>query len=84
MKVTKIYGYIKAQRGKVFNEFTEQVSNFRRLGDKDPKFAIIAEMWKLVGNSAFGRTGMNKNKFYKTLFGDENKYDKEVADRIIK
>jgi len=84
LKVTKIYGYIKAQRGKVFNEFTEQVSNFRRLGDKDPKFGIIAEMWKLVGNSAFGRTGMNKNKFYKTLFGDENKYDKEVASFLFR
>jgi len=40
-------------------------------------------MWKLVGNSAFGRTGMNKNKFYKTLFGDENKYDKEVASFLF-
>ncbi len=45
LKVTKIYGFIKAQRGKVFKEFTEQVSRFRRLGDKDPKFGIIAEMW---------------------------------------
>ena len=84
LKVTKIYGYIKAQRGKVFKEFTEQVSNFRRLGDKDPKFGIIAEMWKLVGNSAFGRTGMNKNKFYNTIFGDENKYDKEVSSFLFR
>jgi hypothetical protein len=77
--ITKTHGYIKAQKGKVFTEFVESVSNYRRMGDRDPKYAIIAEMWKLVGNSAFGRTGMNKNKFYNTLYGDEEKYNKEVG-----
>ena len=38
------------------------------MGDKDPKYAIIAEMWKLVGNSAFGRTGMNKKINFVKLY----------------
>ena len=82
--ITKIHGYIKAQRGKVFEKFVNTVSEYRRLGDRDPKYAIIAEMWKLVGNSAFGRTGMNKNKFYNTCFGDEEKYNKEVSSFLFK
>lgn len=84
LRITKIHGYIKAKRGKVFQKFVEKVSEFRRKGDKDPKYAIIAEMWKLVGNSAFGRTGMNKNKFYKTIYGDEDTYNKEVASFLFK
>ena len=44
----------------------EKVSDERRKGDIDTEHAIIAEMWKLVGNSAFGRTGMDKSKFSKT------------------
>ena len=84
LKITKIHGYIKAQRGTVFSEFVEAVSNFRRMGDKDPKYAIIAEMWKLVGNSAFGRTGMNKNKFRETVFGDVKKYNKLVSTILFK
>jgi hypothetical protein len=82
--VTKIHGYIKAQRAKIFSGFVEAVSNFRRLGDRDPKYAIIAEMWKNVGNSAFGRSGMNKNKFYNTLYGDEEKYNKEVGSFLFR
>ena len=54
------------------------------MGDKDPKYAIIAEMWKLVGNSAFGRTGMNKNKFRETVFGDVKKYNKLVSTILFK
>ena len=54
------------------------------MGDKDPKYAIIAEMWKLVGNSAFGRTGMNKNKFRETVFGDVKKYNKLVSTILFR
>lgn len=84
LKVSKIHGYIKAKRGKIFEKFVQVVSDFRRKGDVDKKFAIIAEMWKLVGNSAFGRTGMNKNKFYKTVYGDEHVYNKEVARQYFR
>jgi hypothetical protein len=41
-------------------------------------------MWKLVGNSAFGRTGMNKNKFAKILYGDEKMYYKRIGSKLFK
>jgi hypothetical protein len=62
----------------------DKVSDERRKGDINPDYSIIAEMWKLVGNSAFGRTGMNKSKFSKTLYGDEKKYFKEIGSMFFK
>ncbi|KAG3141463.1 hypothetical protein C6341_g19734 [Phytophthora cactorum] len=40
----------------------EAVSDARREGDVDKSKAMIAKMMKLVGNSAFGRSGMNMSK----------------------
>jgi hypothetical protein len=77
------HGYIRAEKGDIFKKFAEKVSEERRKGDVDKKYAIIAEMWKLVGNSAFGRTGMNKSKFNETIYGDETKYNKEVGSIIL-
>jgi hypothetical protein len=39
------------------------VVDARRKGDKDPNHAIIAETMKLIGNSAYGKTITNKEKF---------------------
>jgi len=82
--VTKVYGYIECEKGQPFQKFMDKVSDERRKGDIDPEHGIIAEMWKLVGNSAFGRTGMNKSKFTKTIYGDEKKYYKEIGSILFK
>ncbi|GMF29418.1 unnamed protein product [Phytophthora lilii] len=52
------------------------VYNARREGDADKSKAMIAEMMKLVGNSAFGRSGMDMSKH------KEIKY--ESSDKAIK
>ncbi|KAG2874597.1 hypothetical protein PC118_g24937 [Phytophthora cactorum] len=54
----------------------EAVSNARREGDADKSKAMIAAMMKLVGNSAFGRSGMDMSKH------KEIKY--ESSDKAIK
>lgn len=82
--VSKIHGYIRTQKGNIFEKFVKKVSDERRKGDLDKKYAIIAEMWKLIGNSAFGRTGMNKNKFHNTVYGDVHKYNKEIGSILFK
>ena len=82
--VSKIHGYIKCQFANVFKDFVDWVSDARRKGDIDPDYEIIATMCKNVGNSAFGRTGMNKSKFNKTSYGDETKYDKTVCSMLFK
>ena len=74
--ITKLYGVIPAQRGKPFKGFVEWVSDERRKGDKDTRYAIIAEAAKTVGNSAYGRTGMNKNKFKNVRFCNEKQFNR--------
>jgi hypothetical protein len=74
--VTKLYGVIPAQRGRPFNDFVKWVSDERRKGDVDTTHAIIGESAKLVGNSAYGRTGMNKNIFQKIRFCTETQFNR--------
>ena len=82
--VSKIYGYIPCIFRKVFLKFTEKVSNERRKGDVNSDYAIIGEMWKLIGNSSFGRCGMNKSKFTETKYGDESIYNKKIGSILFK
>jgi hypothetical protein len=44
------------------------VSDARRQGDADPAKAIIADTRKLEGNSAFGSTIMDQQKFQDTIY----------------
>jgi hypothetical protein len=74
--VTKLYGIIEAKRGRVFKDFMDWVTDERRKGDVDLKYAIIADAAKTVGNSAFGRTGMDKNKHKKVKFCNEIDFNK--------
>jgi len=60
--ITKLHGVIEAVPRKIFKGFMEWVSDERRKGDIDNKYAIIAECRKTIGNSSFGRTVMDKNK----------------------
>ena len=74
--VTKLYGVIPAEQGKPFKQFADWVSDERRKGDRDTRYAIIAEAAKTVGNSAYGRTGMNKNNFKKVKFCTEKQFNR--------
>ena len=74
--VTKLYGVIPAQEGKPFKDFVNWVSQERRKGDVDTTYAIIGEAAKLVGNSAYGRTGMNKNNIQKVRFCTETQFNR--------
>ena len=45
---------------KCFQEFVSDVTEARRAGDRDPDLSIIADLSKLIGNSAYGSTILNK------------------------
>ncbi|TYZ65581.1 hypothetical protein PybrP1_000619 [[Pythium] brassicae (nom. inval.)] len=71
--ITKTYSFIKANPHRAFKEFMDKVSDARRAGDVDKSKAMVAEMMKLIGNSAFGRSGMDKRKHKQVMYvsGDE-------------
>jgi len=74
--LTKIYGVIEAIPRKIFEGFMNWVSDERRKGDIDKKYAIISECCKTIGNSSFGRTVMDKTKHKNVKLGDETKFNK--------
>ena len=53
--VTKVYRTIDYQPAKIFVCFVEQVTEARRTGDVDKSKALLADVFKLLGNSAYGK-----------------------------
>ena len=60
--VTHIYTIVEYIPNAAFHGFSTQVAQARLEGDIDKEKALIAEMNKLIGNSSYGRTIMNKEK----------------------
>ena len=54
--VAKIYEVVEYVPERWFQEFADTVSEIRRSENLDPTKAILAETFKLLGNSAYGKT----------------------------
>jgi hypothetical protein len=76
--ISKLHGYIKAKPRRCFEGFKIWVSDERRKGDVDLKYAVLAEGAKTVGNSSFGRTIINKYKHKSITYVAEHEYKKYV------
>ena len=55
LKITAVYRTIDYKPQKIFPWFVQQVAENRREGDSDPGKALLAEVFKLLGNSAYGK-----------------------------
>ena len=53
--ITKVYRTIDYRPAKIFPWFVEQVTEARRTGDVEKSKALLAEVFKLLGNSANGK-----------------------------
>ena len=51
-KITAVYRTIDYKPQKIFPCFVQQATESRRQGDSDPDKALLAEVFKLLGNSA--------------------------------
>ena len=51
--ITAVHRTIDYQSTKIFTWFVEQVTKARRTGDTDKRKALLAEVFKLLGNSAY-------------------------------
>ncbi|KAL9983294.1 hypothetical protein ACROYT_G005441 [Oculina patagonica] len=54
-EITAVYRTIDYQPKKIFPWFVEQVTEARRKGDVDKSKALLADVFKLLGNSAYGK-----------------------------
>ncbi|GFR89461.1 hypothetical protein ElyMa_000794400, partial [Elysia marginata] len=59
LTVENIKLVVEYQAESCFKYFGERVSNARRIGDSDPSKTVLAETYKLLGNSAYGKTLTN-------------------------
>ncbi|KAG2826262.1 hypothetical protein PC118_g22490 [Phytophthora cactorum] len=75
-------GFIKANSHKAFAPFMEAVSNARHEGNADKSKAMITEMMQLVGNSAFGRSGMDMSKHKEIKYESSDKAIKNKIDHF--
>ena len=63
LEMSKIYQVIEYTHQRCFHEFVEEVTKDRRQGDTYPNKVIIGGTAKVRGNSSFGSTIMDQEKF---------------------
>ena len=72
---TKVYQIIQYKPTKCFKRFGDEVTEARRLGDKDSSKKMISDSSKLMGNSAYGRTLLDIESHLNVTFHHSDKGD---------
>ena len=79
LKVTAVYRTIDYEPREIFSWFVNEVADNRRKGDADKDKALLAEVFKLLGNSAYGKFIEAVERQNKTLYTrDEEEVDKHL------
>ena len=79
LKITAAYRTIDYIPQKIFDWFVREVANMRRKGDVAKEKALLAEVYKLLGNSAYGKFIEAVECQLKVLYTkDENTVDKHL------
>ena len=85
LEVTKVHTVVEfPEHRPCFAKFADKVCEARRLGDKDPNSDILANTFKLVGNSAYGRVCMNKTKQTDTVYAGGTEATRLINQRRFK
>ena len=82
--ITKFHCAIAYKPEYAFKKFADEVSDARRAGDVGKGYELIAETMKLFGNSAYGKTVTNKEKFVATTYANEDTISKKLIIHILK
>ena len=79
LQLTAVHRTIDCKPQKIFNWFVQEVANNRRAGDADKEKALLAEVFKLLGNSAYGKFIEAVERQTRTLYTkDEEEVDKHL------
>ena len=78
--VTEVYRTIDYQPGKIFTWFVDQVTEARRTGDAESSKALLAEVLKLLGNSAYGKLIEALERQANVIYTK----DEKVVDRALR
>ena len=78
LKVSKVHLVVEYTPEKTFEPFVQQVTAARRRGDENVECKILSDLYKLLGNSSYGKTICNKQNFVNTKYVSPNKARKLV------
>ena len=79
LKLTAVYRTIDYEPREIFSWFVNEAADNRRKGDADKDKALLAEVFKLLGNSAYGKFIEAVERQNRTLYTcDENVVDKHL------
>ena len=79
LKLTAVYRTIDYEPREIFSWFVKEVADNRRKGDADKDKALLAEVFKLLGNSAYGKFIEAVERQSRVLYTrDENEVDKHL------
>ena len=71
LKITKVHYVVHFPDHKpCFKKFADQVSDARREGDRNPDSDVLANTYKLVGNSVYGKAATNKENQTDTVYAN--------------
>ena len=76
--ITRIYTVIEYVPNAALKDFTVQVAEARLHGDRDPWYALTAEMRKLEGNASYGTLITNKEKHRDIIYVDEVEIGRQI------
>ena len=77
LKITAVHRTIDYKSKKIFNWFVDKVTENRRKGDEHPDIALLAEVFKLLGNSAYGKLIEAKERQTRVIYTK----DQSVVDK---
>ena len=85
LKLTAVYRTIDYEPREIFSWFVTEVANNRRKGDADKDKALLAEVFKLLGNSAYGKFIEAVERHTNTIYTcDEEEVDKSLRSARFK
>ena len=78
--IKRVYRTIDYKPAKIFPWFVEQVTEARRTGDKEKSKALLAEVFKLLGNSGYGKLIEALERQTNVIYTK----DEKVVDRALR
>ena len=79
-EITKVHRTIDYTPKKIFTWFVEQVTEARRTGDVDKSKALLADVFKLLGNSGYGKLIEALERQTNVIYTK----DEKVVDRALR
>ena len=83
LKITKIYEFIEFFPQKCFAPLAQEIVHSRRLADTDKSKTMIALTNKLIGNSLYSTSLLNKEKHRNITYHSKETVNKTINDRFI-